>query len=454
MQSICNQNDDNDEETIEEDDCVSSFFVSAASIDRAEREFMGRRHNRVIIHGDCNCFYASVEIMLNPSLRGKPVAVCGSTEDRHGIVLAKTYEAKARGVQTGMVNHKARECCPGLICVPPQYDQYIKYSKLVRAIYERYTDKVEPYGMDECWCDLSGIAGKSGGVDIAEEIRAAVKSELGLSVSIGVSFNKIFAKLGSDMKKPDAITVLDDAHWKERVWPLKVEELLYCGAKTKEKLNLRGVYTVGDMAKADPEYVKSWLGKNGLFLWRAANGEDESRVMPKDFVSPVKSVGHGVTASRDLTTEEEAWLLMLELCQEVGRKLRIHSLSATGVHLWVKDSKLRTEGWQMKLPYPSQSPMEVAQGARLLFAKHYHWNENVRAITVTAINLVPANQPVQLDLFNDSEKRERKAKLEDCIYELRARFGPSCITNGCLATELPMVRDGTDKVKMPGVMYQ
>lgn len=408
---------------------------------------------RVILHSDLNCYYASVEMMKNPNLRNVPMAVCGSTEDRHGIVLTKNQLAKVAGVKTGQVNWEARQTCPGLVCVPPNYDDYLKYSRLVRAIYARYTDLIEPFGMDECWLDISGSGVMGSGIEIAEEIRETIKSELGLTVSIGVSFNKILAKLGSDMKKPDAITVLDRANWRERVWPLPVSELLYCGTKTKAKLNLRSVYTVGDMAKADPTYVKSWLGVNGLFLWRAANGEDESRVMSKDFVSPVKSVGHGVTASRDLTTEDEAWLLMLELCQEIGRKLRLHNLSATGVHLWVKDSKLHTEGWQMKLPYSSQSPMEVAQGARLLFTKHYRWYEHVRAITVTAINLVPANQPIQLDLFNDAEKRSRRDRLEDCVYELRARFGARCITNGCLARDLPMVRDGTDKVKMPSMMY-
>ena len=414
----------------------------------------GSGEHRVILHSDCNCYYASVEMMLNPSLRGKAMAVCGLTEDRHGIVLAKSYEAKDKGVKTGMVNFKARQACPGLICVPPHYDEYLKYSALVRNIYERYADLIEPYGMDECWLDVSRIAGNDGGVEVAEEIRAAVKSELGLTVSIGVSFNKIFAKLGSDMKKPDAITVLNADHWREKVWPLSVSELLYCGQETTKKLMNRGVYSIGDMAHADPSLVKSWLGKNGLFLWAAANGEDTSRVMPGDFVSPVKSAGHGVTASRDLNTVEEAWKLMLELCQEIGRKLRTHKLAAKGVALYVRDSKLHGDSWQMKLPYPTQSPMEVAQAARILFLNNYRWLESVRAISVTAINLIPASQSVQLDIFYEVERREKRDRLEDCIYDLRRRFGKRCVYNASLMGDLPMVRDGTDKVRMPGLMYQ
>jgi DNA polymerase-4 len=173
---------------------------------------------RIILHSDLNCFYASVEMMLNPKLRNKAIAVCGSTESRHGIVLAKSELAKRSGVKTGMVNWEARQCCPGIIMVPPQYDEYLKYSKLTRAIYGRYTNQVESYGMDECWCDVSGSRTMFGdGMAIADEIRETVKAELGLTVSIGVSYNKIFAKLGSDMKKPDAITAISADDFKEKL---------------------------------------------------------------------------------------------------------------------------------------------------------------------------------------------------------------------------------------------
>lgn len=216
-------------------------------------------NERVILHSDMNSFYASVEMMLNPELKGKPVAVCGSTEERHGIVLAKSDLAKKAGVKTGMVNWEARQLCPGLVVVPPQYDQYLKYSKLARQIYHRYTDLVEPYGMDECWLDVTGSGVCGTGMEIAEAIRRTTKEELGLTVSIGVSFNKIFAKLGSDMRKPDAITEIKWDNFKEKIWPLDAAELLYVGRATENKLAQYGIRTIGDLAKTSPDTLRHIL---------------------------------------------------------------------------------------------------------------------------------------------------------------------------------------------------
>lgn len=222
---------------------------------------------RTILHSDMNCFYASVEMMLDPSLRGKAVAVCGSTENRHGIVLAKSELAKKAGVKTGMVNWEARQRCPDLIMVKPQYEQYLKYSELARNIYQRYTDQVEPYGMDECWLDVGGSRSVCGsGMEIAENIRKTVKEELGLTVSIGVSFNKMFAKLGSDMKKPDAITEIRKAEFKKKIWPLPASDLLFVGRATTAKLEQYGITTIGGIANADPQFLKRLLGVNGLGL--------------------------------------------------------------------------------------------------------------------------------------------------------------------------------------------
>lgn len=266
---------------------------------------------RAILHSDLNAFYASVEMMLDPSLRGKAVAVCGSTEDRHGIVLAKSDLAKKAGVKTGMVNWEARQLCRDLIVVPPQYDQYLKYSKLTQSIYQRYTDMIEPFGMDECWLDVTGSQAMCGdAMTIAENIRRSVREELGLTVSIGVSFNKIFAKLGSDMKKPDAITQIRREDFKEKVWPLECSEMIYCGRATTAKLAKYGIHSIGDVAATDPAFLKRLLGVNGLALWNYANGTDTSRVMHKDFVSPVKSIGHGITCVADLVDEEEVHTLL------------------------------------------------------------------------------------------------------------------------------------------------
>lgn len=238
--------------------------------------------DRVILHSDLNSFYASVEMMLDPSLRGKAVAVCGSTEDRHGIVLAKSDLAKKAGIKTGMVNWEARQLCKDLIVVPPHYDQYLKYSKMTQAIYQRYTDLMEPFGMDECWLDVTGSRLFGSGMEIAVQIRDACREELGLTVSIGVSYNKIFAKLGSDMKKPDAVTEIRRDSFKEKVWPLHCSEMIYCGRATTAKLAKYGIHTIGDVANTDPEYLRRWFGVNGLALWRYANGTDTSRVMHAD----------------------------------------------------------------------------------------------------------------------------------------------------------------------------
>lgn len=410
---------------------------------------------RGILHSDLNSFYASVEMMLDPKLRGKAVAVCGSTEDRHGIVLAKSESAKRAGVKTGMVNWEARQVCRDLIVVPPQYEQYLKYSKLTQAIYQRYTDLIEPFGMDECWLDVTGsrmVCGEP--MEIAESIRKATREELGLTVSIGVSFNKIFAKLGSDMKKPDAITEITPENYKTKVWPLPASDLIYVGSATERKLAGIGIVTIGELAAADPDCLKRLLGVNGVMLWRFANGADTSRVMHKDFVSPVKSIGHGITCVSDLLNEDEVWKVMLELSQDVGHRLRIHGLSAKAVQVGVRGDNLFGSQFQCKLPFKTQSPSEIASSAFQTFKEHYRWDVRVRAVTVRAIDLVPKDQPEQLSLFVDHTRRDRRERLDDAVEEIRGRFGKRSIINAALMGDLKMPDDGRHTVKMPGLMYR
>jgi len=408
----------------------------------------------IILHSDLNCFYAGVEMMLDPTLKGKAVAVCGSTENRHGIVLAKSYEAKAKGVKTGQANWEAKRACPGLVCVPPQYDQYLKYSRLVRSIYARYADDIEPFGMDEAWIALRGCGSvRKGGLEVAEEIRETVKNELGLTVSIGVSFSKIFAKLGSDMKKPDAITVLHEDNWQEKIWPLPVSELLYVGHATTKKLMAKNVRTIGELARTDPEILRSWFGKNGVMLWAFANGLDNAKVSPSDFVAPIKSVGHGTTCVVDLESEYEVWLVLYELAQDVGHRLRENSLAARGVQITVKDKDLEWRQYQMPLCMPSQSPLEMAQAAFVLFKAHYSWAKPVRALTVRGINLAPENQPVQLDMFNDAVRRERRKSLDDAVDKIRQRFGYRSICAASLMGDLKMAQDKCETVTMPSMMH-
>ncbi len=401
-----------------------------------------------------NAFYASVEMLLDPSLRGKPVAVCGSAENRHGIILAKSQLAKQAGVKTGMVNWEARQRCPDLIMVPPQYDEYIKYSRLAHEIYYRYTDLVEPFGMDECWLDVTGSRYQCGdGLKIAEEIRAACREELGLTVSVGVSFNKIFAKLGSDMKKPDAVTVISEADFREKVWPLAASELIYVGRATEAKLARYGVHTIGELAATPPEFLRAWFGVNGTALWRFANGYDRSRVMHRDFVSPVKSVGHGITCSADLENEKEVFRVMLELSQDVGHRLRVHGLAARGVQIWIRGNDLSGMQFQCKLPVRTQLPNEIAAAGFRLFRERYRWAQKVRAVCIRAIDLVPKSGEEQLSLFIDQEKRDRRERLEDTVEELRGRFGKGAVTYAVLLGDLKMPTDGREKVRMPGLMY-
>lgn len=408
---------------------------------------------RTILHSDMNSFYASVEMMLDPSLRGKAVAVCGSTENRHGIVLAKSELAKKAGVKTGMVNWEARQRCPNLIMVKPQYEQYLKYSELARNIYQRYTDQVEPYGMDECWLDVGGSRSVCGsGMEIAENIRKTVKEELGLTVSIGVSFNKMFAKLGSDMKKPDAITEIRKAEFKEKIWPLPASDLLFVGRAATAKLEQYGITTIGGIANADPQFLKRLLGVNGLGLWRSAAGLDDTPVMHKDFVSPIKSVGHGITCTADLENEDEVWKVMLELSQDIGHRLRIHKLKASGVQISIRSNDLGFRQYQASLTLATQSPSVIAHKAIQIFRDNYRWIMPVRAVTVRAIKLRPKNEPEQIDLFTDMRQLERLDRLDDCIEDIRRRFGKRAVFQACLLGDLKMPFDNREKVVMPGVM--
>ena len=409
----------------------------------------------VILHSDLNSFYASVEIMLNPELRGKPVAVCGSTENRHGIVLAKSELAKKCGIKTAMVNWEAKRLCPDLIMVEPHFEQYMKYSKLAREIYCRYTDLVEPFGMDECWLDVTGSEMLFGsGYDIAQRIRREMKEELGLTVSVGVSFNKIFAKLGSDMKKPDAVTRISIDDYKEKVWPLPVNELLYVGRSTVQKLNFYGVHTIGQLAATSPGLLKSWFGVKGEQLWHFANGTDTSKVMHKDYKSEVKSIGHGITCKEDLVSEKEVWLVMLEMSQDIGHKLKAHNLSACGVQISIKDHNLSVKQYQCKTPFPTQSADIIARTGRKLFDDNLTEKIQVRAVTVRAIDLRPADDVFQVDMFNDVKKIEKIEKLDNAVEVLRQRFGSKAVHSAALLEEVKAPMNKTNEITLPGQMHK
>lgn len=404
---------------------------------------------RTILHCDMNNFYASVECMLNPELKGHPVAVCGSTADRHGIVLAKNYEAKKYNIQTGEVVWQAKQKCRDLIIVNPHYEHYIKYSKLAREVYNQYTDLVEPFGMDECWLDVTGSTHSFGtGYEIAEKIKETIKFELGLTISVGVSFNKIFAKLGSDMKKPDAITVIEKETFRDKIWQLPASDLLGVGRATTKKLNYYGIYTIKDLATTSKDFLNKVFGKNGILLWKYANGTENSLVKPNDFEIPIKSVGHGITTVRDLENNKDVWPVILELSQDIGTKLRKYEKYAAGIAIDVRNNELHHKTWQMQLPQQTNSSLYLAKKAYALFCKNYDWNCDIRSITVRAINLVSDNSPQQIDFFSETQNVDKMERLETVVDRLRERFGKDIIKNAVLCQDIGM-KSMSSKLTMP-----
>ncbi|MBR5312539.1 MAG: DNA polymerase IV [Clostridia bacterium] len=383
---------------------------------------------RTILHADLNNFYASVECMLNPELRSKPVAVCGRVEERHGIVLAKNYIAKAYGVKTGESVLEARFKCPDLVMVPPHYREYMKYSRLVREIYMDYTDLVEPYGMDENWLDVTGSTHLFGdGETIANTIRERVKFELGLTVSVGVSFNKIFAKLGSDMKKPDAVTCITPENFCNKIWGLPAEEMLGVGRSASRELKRFGIHTIGQLAQADERLLSLRFGINGLRMKQFANGEDTSKVMPSDYHFPVKSVGNGTTFLTDLHTEAEVKPMILALADNVAARLRSAHKKARGIALMVRCNDLSWREWQEKLDHPSQNAGELAGHAFAVFQQNYPWVKPLRAMAVRAIRLEDEDVTEQLSIFRDGECLRKMESVDRTVDEIRSRFGQYAI---------------------------
>ena len=413
---------------------------------------------RTILHCDMNNFYASVECMLNPSLRGHPVAVGGDVENRHGIILAKNYEAKKFGIQTGEALWQAKQKCPKLIIVPPHYEEYLKYSRLAHSIYADYTDLIEPYGMDEVWMDVSGSTKAFGsGEVIANTLRERIKYELGLTISVGVSFCKVFAKLGSDMKKPDAVTVIPKDSFRDIIWDLPASDMLGVGRSTEKFLSSYGIHTIGQLANAYPDLMQRKLGKNGMVLLAFANGEDRSKVAPQDYEPPMKSIGHGITTMQDLENNAEVWNIMLALTQDIGHKLRVYNKNAAGVAIYIRyivDKQIAGKQWQCQLPVRTHSAAIIAKEAYRLFERSYGWEYPIRSVTVRAINLCSQDLPEQLQFFSDAATVERKEKLETAIEDIRRRFGKYSIQPACLCQNIKMPTDREVELRMPTGMFQ
>ena len=322
----------------------------------------GEYVSRTILHSDCNCFYASVELLHHPELRGKPVAVGGDPEARHGIVLTADYVAKRYGIKTGMTLWQAKQICPEIIFLPPRMDLYLRFSKMAHEIYADYTDRQEPYGIDESWLDVTDSVGiKGDGYRIAKEISNRMKSELGITVSIGVSFNKIFAKLGSDYKKPDAITTMNKDEYKTKAWTLPVSDLLYVGKATNKKLHSLGITTIGDLAQTEEELLVQRLGKMGSILWGFANGYDDSPVKLENTSAPVKSVGNSTTTPKDMETDEDVKIVLYILAESVAARLRENGFRCRTVEITLRDKELFHFSKQVKLKNASNITKEIAE---------------------------------------------------------------------------------------------
>ena len=388
---------------------------------------------RTILHSDANCFYASVEHLHHPELSGKPLAVGGDPEARHGIVLTADYIAKKYGVKTGMALWQARQLCPEITFVPPRMDLYLRFSKMANEIYSEYTDLREPYGIDESWLDVtSSVSIKGDGDKIARKISDRMKFELGITVSIGISFNKIFAKLGSDYKKPDAITTMYKEEFKQKAWQLPASDLLYVGRSTNAKLNRIGIKTIGDLANVDKEILHSILGKMGYVLWAFANGYDDSPVKKENTFAPVKSIGNSTTTPRDLDCDEDVRLTIFILAESVGARLREHGFKCRVVEVSIRDNELYSFTRQKKIDHATNITGEIAEYAYRLFKENYDWRKNIRSLGVRGADLVTADCMEQLDLFHSEELREKQMKVDNAVDDIRRRFGFYSIQRGIM----------------------
>lgn len=388
--------------------------------------------DRTILHCDMNGFYASVELLALPELKGKPMAVCGNPENRHGIILAKSEEAKAYGVVTAETVWQAKKKCPGLILVRPHHEKYRSYSKKINQIYERFTDMIEPFSIDESWLDVTGSLRLFGsGKEIADRIRSIVKEELGLTLSVGVSYNKVFAKMGSEYKKPDATTLITRENYKELLWPLPLRELFFVGGATAEKLEKAGMKTIGDLARYNRDLICAMLGKQGAVIHDYANGIDDSPVSLSYERQKIKSVGNGMTFRRDLLGADDIQTAILALSDTVAGRLRKYEMKCQGVKVDIKDPMFRTISRQKQLPLATNLAEEIGRGAMELIKKSWNMKDPIRMLTITGIGLADEREAEQLSFFAADQKDRGKAEtIERTLDSIRRKYGGSAITFG------------------------
>ena len=405
---------------------------------------------RIIFHIDQNCYFASVEMISRPELKDVPMAVAGDAKVRHGIILAKNEPAKKYGIKTAEAIWQAQAKCPDLVLVDAHHEKYEFYSKKLREMYSEYTDKVEPFGLDECWLDMTGIVSDyDEAEEVALEIRNRVKEEFKLTCSVGISFNKVFAKLGSDYKKPDATTVFTDRNWQEKIWPLPVSDLLFVGKHTADKLAKINVKTIGDLAKTDVEFINRYLGKNGVGLWEYANGLDDSPVAESGYKRIPKSVGNSTTTAEDMTSDRQIERTLHMLSESVASRLRRHGLKGTVVQITVRDRDLGIYEKQGILYRATDDAKDIYQAARDLFKNSYDWNKGVRSIGVRCTKLVRSDSGEQLSLFAEAQKSERDERLNKAIDDINRRYGTGVIRSAAEAESASKENKADNIVKDP-----
>ena len=384
---------------------------------------MGNKE-KIILHCDINNFFASVECVLNPNISTQPVAVGGDVIERHGIILAKNYVAKSYGIVTGDTIQDAKLKCKDILIVKPHYLEYQKYSHLARNIYKRFTDKVESFGMDECWLDVTDSVSLFGSPkELADKIRLTIKEELGLTISVGVSFNKIFAKLGSDMKKPDATTVISKDDYKEKVWPLPIEDLLGVGRNTRKVLRKYFINTIGDLAKEDKKTLERLFGKNGITLYEYANGLYNDEVIDSDDDSDVKSIGHGTTTMTDITSKDEVWKILFELSKEISYKLRKYKKRAKGVSISIRNNELEHTQFQKQFSKSVISTQEISKAGFELFNDKYLFERPIKSITITAIKLIDEDECAEeFDILADDSYSNKLENIENTVEKINDKY--------------------------------
>lgn len=387
--------------------------------------------DRTILHCDCNCFYASVECALKPELKSVPMAVGGDVESRHGIILAKNEAAKGFDIITGETVGSARHKCPGLVVVPPHHEIYAEYSRRINAMYAEYTDLVEKFGLDESFLDVTHSRRLFGdGKTIADTLRKRIREEIGITISVGVSFNKVFAKLGSDLKKPDATTCLLREDFKQKIYPLPVNMLLYVGKSTYDRLYKADIKTIGELAAADKKRLERMLGKQGIMLWEYANGLDSDPVKPIDAPEEIKSIGNSCTYKRNLVGLEDIRVGVSMLSDKIAARMRKKGLKCTTVQITLRDPEFKTITRQTTLAYPTSLSREISRAALELIEASWDIKKPIRMLGVSGSKLVAADGAVQLSLFeNPDEKSER---LESAIDTIRQRYGTPAITRASI----------------------